>query len=157
MRTQNITLAGLTVVDVESLAHDVFKDYYKDLYQLYGSEIKDKDANKLLLFHTLNRLINYFKGVDNRKNTVFYINTEIIGPRMEHRFLKVFKTICKVFPVVCYSSALDFNCLEQNSGCNEELATLIKEYRFNFDFNKFSPRKMKTFLDKYQIKLTFPI
>jgi hypothetical protein len=141
-------------VDVESFAADVEKSYTHDLVQIYGFEVKDKDADKLYLYHTLNHIINCFKNSDNRKNVILYINSNTpIG----FRFLKVLEKIRKTFPVVVYTNTLDFNCLEQTSGCYNELTLLIKEFRFNFDFNKFSPRKMKAFLDKYQIKLTFPI
>jgi hypothetical protein len=153
MRVQKIAL-GLTVVDVETFAADVEKSYTHDLVQIYGFEIKDKDADKLYLYHTLNHLINCFKNSDNRKNIVFYINS---NTSIGFRFLKVLEKIRKTFPVIVYTNTLDFNCLEQTSGCCDELTLLIKECRFNFDFSKFSARKVKAFLDKYQIKLTFPI
>ena len=153
MRVQKIAL-GLTVVDDESFAADVEKSYIHDLVQIYGFEVKDKDADKLYLYHTLNHLINCFKNSENRKNVIFYINSNI---HLGFRFLKALDKIRKIFPVIVYTNTLDFNCLEQTSGCCEELTLLIKEYRFNFDFSKFSARKVKNFLNKYQIKLTLPI
>ena len=152
MRIQKIAL-GLSVVDAESFLADIEKCYYHDLTQIYGYEIKDKDADKLYLYHTLNRLINCFKDSDNRKNVIFYIDSNI---NLGFRFPKAFAKICKVFPVIVYTNTLSFNCLEQTDGCCEELSLLIRECRFNFDFNKYSPRKMKAFLEKYEIKLTFP-
>ena len=152
MRIQKIAL-GLTVVDVESLASDIEKSYYHDLTQIYGFETADRDANKLLLYHTLNYLINYFKGCDNRKNVVLYINSKA---NISARFLKTLAKICKVFPVITYTNALEFNCLKQSGGNSEELSLLIRNYRYNFDFNRFSPRKGKTFIEKHGIKLTFP-
>ena len=152
MRIQKIAL-GLTVVDVESLASDIEKSYYHDLTQIYGSEITDKDANKLYLYHTLNRLINCLKDSDNRKNVVLYISSSV---PLSVRFLKTLVKICKVFPVITYTNALEFNCLKQSGGNSEELSLLIRNYRYNFDFNRFSPRKGKTFIEKHGIKLTFP-
>ena len=152
MRIQKIAL-GLTVVDVESLASDIEKSYYHDLTQIYGSEITDKDANKLYLYHTLNRLINCLKDSDNRKNVVLYISSSV---PLSVRFLKTLVKICKVFPVITYTNTLSFNCLEQSGGSCEELSLLIRECRYNFDFNKFSSRKIKTYLEKHGIKLTFP-
>lgn len=152
MRIQKIAL-GLTVVDVESLASDIEKSYYHDLTQIYGFETADRDANKLLLYHTLNYLINYFKGCDNRKNVVLYINSKA---NISARFLKTLEKVCKVFPVISYTNTLSFNYLEQDNGNSEELSLLIRECRYNFDFNRFSPRKGKAFLEKYGIKLAFP-
>lgn len=152
MRIQKIAL-GLTVVDVESLAIDIEKNYYQDLTQIYGLEIKDKDSDKLYLYHTLNRLINCFKDSDNRKNVIFYIDLNV---NLGIKFPKAFAKICKVFPVIVYTNILSFNCLEQDNGNSEELSLLIKECRFNFNFNKLSPRKGKLFLEKHGIKLTFP-
>ena len=102
MRIQKIAL-GLTVVDVESLARDIEKNYYHDLTQIYGSEITDKDANKLYLYHTLNRLINCLKDSDNRKNVVLYISSSV---PLSVRFLKTLVKICKVFPVITYTHTL---------------------------------------------------
>jgi hypothetical protein len=152
MRVHKTTL-GIAVVDVESLVNDIEKSYYHDLTQIYGFEIKDKDTNKLYLYHTLNHLINYFKDSDNRKNVVYYINSNV---NLDNRFTKAITKICKVFPVIVYTNTLSFNCLEQDGGSCEELSLLIRECRYNFDFNKFSPRKMNTFLVKHGIKLTFP-
>ena len=152
MRIQKIAL-GLTVVDAESLASDIEKNYYYDLTQIYGSEITDKDANKLYLYHTLNYILSYFKECDNRKNVVLYISSSV-PPSV--RFLKTLDKICKVFPVIIYTNTLSFNCLEQSGGNCEELSLLIRDCRYNFDFNKFSPRKIKTYLEKHGIKLTFP-
>ena len=152
MRIQKIAL-GLTVVDVESLASDIEKVYYYDLTQIYGSEITDKDANKLYLYHTLNYILSYFKECDNRKNVIFYIDSNI---NLGIRFPKALAKICKVFPVIVYTNTLSFNCLEQSGGSWEELSLLIRECRYNFDFNRFSPRKGKAFLEKYGIKLAFP-
>ena len=151
MRTQKI--AFLTVVDVESFVVAVEKNYYKDLTQIYGFEMSNKDADNLLLYHTINTAFNFLKESENRKNVIFYINTNVgISPR----YIKALEKVCKVFPILNYTNSLDFNCLELDSGCCEELSTLIKEYRYNFDFNRFSQRKMKAFLDKYKISLTFP-
>ena len=152
MRIQKIAL-GLTVVDVESLASDIEKNYYYDLTQIYGSEITDKDANKLYLYHTLNYILSYFKECNNRKNVIFYIDSNI---NLGIRFPKALAKICKVFPVITYTNALEFNCLKQSGGNSEELSLLIRNYRYNFDFNRFSPRKGKTFIEKHGIKLTFP-
>ena len=152
MRIQKIAL-GLTVVDAESLASDIEKNYYYDLTQIYGSEITDKDANKLYLYHTLNYILSYFKECNNRKNVIFYIDSNI---NLGIRFPKALAKICKVFPVITYTNILSFNCLEQSGGSCEELSLLIRECRYNFDFNKFSPRKIKTYLEKHGIKLTFP-
>ena len=152
MRIQKIAL-GLTVVDVESLASDIEKGYYHDLTQIYGSEITDKDANKLYLYHTLNYILSYFKECDNRKNVIFYIDSNI---NLGIRFPKALAKICKVFPVITYTNILSFNCLEQSGGSCEELSLLIRECRYNFDFNKFSLRKIKNYLEKHGIKLTFP-
>ena len=152
MRIQKIAL-GLTVVDVESLASDIEKGYYHDLTQIYGSEITDKDANKLYLYHTLNYILSYFKECDNRKNVIFYIDSNI---NLGIRFPKALAKICKVFPVITYTNILSFNCLEQSGGSCEELSLLIRECRYNFDFNKFSPRKIKIYLEKHGIKLIFP-
>ena len=152
MRIQKIAL-GLTVVDAESFAVDIEKSYYQDLTQIYGLEIKDRDRDKLYLYHTLNRLINYFKDSDNRKNVVFYIDSNV---NLGTRFPKALAKICKVFPVITYTNALEFNCLKQSGGNSKELSLLIRNYRYNFDFNRFSPRKGKTFLEKHGIKLTFP-
>lgn len=140
-------------MDVESFVTAVEKSYYKDLTQVYGFEVTDKDANNLLLYHTISTAFNYLKECENRKNVIFYINT---NANINRRYLKALEKVCKVFPILNYTNSLDFNCLELNSGCCEELSTLIKEYRYNFDFNKFSQRKMKAFLDKYKISLTFP-
>ena len=152
MRIQKIAL-GLTVVDAESLASDIEKNYYYDLTQIYGTEITDKDANKLYLYHTLNYILSYFKECNNRKNVIFYIDSNI---NLGIRFPKALAKICKVFPVITYTNILSFNCLEQSGGSCEELSLLIRECRYNFDFNKFSPRKIKTYLEKHGIKLTFP-
>ena len=152
MRIQKIAL-GLTVVDAESLASDIEKNYYYDLTQIYGSEITDKDANKLYLYHTLNYILSYFKECNNRKNVIFYIDSNI---NLGIRFPKALAKICKVFPVITYTNALEFNCLKQSGGNSEELSLLIRNYRYNFDFNRFSPRKGKTFIEKHGIKLTFP-
>lgn len=152
MKLQKIAL-GLTVIDVESFAADVEKSYYHDLTQIYGFEIKDKDANKLYLYHTLNHLINCFKDSDNRKNVIFYINSNV---NLGIRFPKVLVKLCKVFPVIVYTNTIEFNCLERIGGNNEELSLLIRDCRYNFDFNKFSPRKIKAYLEKHGIKLDFP-
>ena len=152
MRIQKIAY-GLTVVDVETFANEVFRGYYHDLTHTYGFEIADKDSDKLLLYHTLSNLISLLKEQDNRKNVIFYINASV---HIEARFLKAFVKICKVFPVLHYTNTLDYNCLDQNSGCCEELSTLIKECRYSFDFNKYPQRKMNAFLEKYKIKLAFP-
>ena len=152
MRIQKIAL-GLTVVDAESLASDIEKNYYYDLTQIYGTEITDKDANKLYLYHTLNYILSYFKECNNRKNVIFYIDSNI---NLGIRFPKALAKICKVFPVITYTNALEFNCLKQSGGNSEELSLLIRNYRYNFDFNRFSPRKGKTFIEKHGIKLTFP-
>ncbi len=152
MRIQKIAL-GLTVIDVESFASDIKKSYYYDLTQIYGFDTADRDANKLLLYHILNHLINYFKGCDNRKNVVLYINSKA---SISTRFLKTLEKICRVFPVISYTNTLSFNCLKQDNGNSEELSLLIRECRYNFDFNKFSPRKGKLFLEKHGLKLTFP-
>jgi hypothetical protein len=152
MRIQKIAL-GLTVVDAESFAADIEKSYYQDLTQVYGLEIKDKDSDKLYLYHTLNRLINCFKDSDNRKNVIFYIDSNV---NLGIRFPKALAKICKVFPVIVYTNTLEFNCLKQSGGSGEELSLLIRDCRYNFDFNRFSPRKMKTFFEKHGIKLTFP-
>ena len=152
MRIQKIAL-GLTVVDAESLASDIEKNYYYDLTQIYGTEITDKDANKLYLYHTLNYILSYFKECNNRKNVIFYIDSNI---NLGIRFPKALAKICKVFPVITYTNALEFNCLKQSGGNSEELSLLIRNYRYNFDFNRFSPRKGKTFIEKHGIKLTIP-
>jgi hypothetical protein len=140
-------------VDVESLAVDIEKSYYHDLTQIYGFEIKDKDANKLYLYHTLNHLINCFKDSDNRKNVVYYINLNV---NLGFRFSKTLVKLCKVFPIIVYTDTLNFICLEQSGGSYEELSLLIRNCRYNFDFNRFSPRKIKAFLEKHGIKLIFP-
>ena len=152
MRIQKIAL-GLTVVDAESFAAEVEKSYYHDLTQIYGFEIKDKDSDKLYLYHTLNHLINCFKNSDNRKNVVFYIDS---NANLGLRFSKALVKLCKVFPVIVYTNTLNFNCLEQSGGSCEELSLLIRDCRYNFNFNKFSPRKIKAFIVKHGIKLTFP-
>ena len=152
MRIQKISL-GLTVVDAESFAADIEKSYYQDLTQIYGLEIKDKDRDKLYLYHTLNRLINCFKDSDNRKNVIFYIDSNV---NLGITFPRALAKICKVFPVIVYTNTLEFNCLKQNGGSGEELSLLIRNCRYNFDFNRFSPRKIKAFLEKHGIKLIFP-
>ena len=152
MKVQKIAL-GLTVIDTESFAADVEKSYYHDLTQIYGFEIKDKDGDKLYLYHTLNRLINCFKDSDNRKNVVFYVDSNV---NLGLRFTKALAKLCKVFPVIVYTNTLKFNCLEQSGGSCEELSLLIRDCRYNFNFNRFSPRKIKAFIVKHGIKLTFP-
>ena len=146
-------MLNLVVVDVETFAEDVFKSYYYELTHTYGYEVSDKDARGLLLYYTLKHIINILETNEDRKNVIFYTNTH---KHIELRFIKTFEKICKVFPVLNYTNTLDFNCLQRRDGCYEELSTCIKEYRFNFDFNKFSQRKMKAFLEKYKLKISFP-
>jgi hypothetical protein len=152
MRLQKIAL-NLTVVDVESFAELVYKEYYHERVS-YGLSLSDRDADKLLLYYIAKNVFKTLQELDNRKNVIFYTNS---NTHIEISFKRVFAKLCKVFPILHYTNTLDFSCLQDNKAAGFELSTLIKDYRFSFDFNKFTNRKMKTFLDKHKFNLSFPI
>ena len=151
MRLQKIAL-NLMVVDVETFAELVYKEYYHERVS-YGLTLTDRDSDKLMLYYTAKNSFKVLQESDNRKNIIFYTNS---NSHIENRFKKTFAKLCKVFPILHYTNTLDFSCLQDNKAAGFELSTLIKDYRFSFDFNKFTDRKMKTFLDKHKFNLSFP-
>ena len=70
MRLQKIAL-NLTVVDVESFAELVYKDFYHERVS-YGLSLSDRDSDKLLLYYTAKNVFKVLQESDNRKNNILH-------------------------------------------------------------------------------------
>jgi len=149
MKTQKIAL-NLIVVDFETTARDVLNWYYTDLNNVYGldeSSITTRDKSKMLLYFTLETVTKIQKDLNNYKNTIFYINK---NANIDQDVINKLLYIAKSIPIPIYQDTVDFNVLSDKTGETIELTNNIKQYRFNFDFSKYSQRKIKLFFEKHK-------
>jgi len=142
----------LIVVDFESVAEDIQNSYLTKLrseFQVFADDLPKKDASRLLVYYILQQVLEIqvnFK--EHKKNIIFYINEKLDT----YKDIKSnFKSVANALNLIVYTNTIYYDCIYSKSGESTELINSVTNYRFNFDHNKYSHRKLVTYLKKRKI------
>jgi hypothetical protein len=140
------TALNLLIIDFTWIEEIVSKDYYQQLndWGILEESLKDKEKNRLRLYHYTKHMFNVLKDNDNNKNTVFYVIKD--NP---NTYLNI---ITKYLPFIVHYGSIDFKWIDSNNGESREIIESVKTTRFNFDYSKYSKQKANTFYEKYKIQ-----
>jgi hypothetical protein len=142
----------LIVVDFESLAEDIQNSYLTKLrseFQIFPDDLPKKDASRLLVYYIIQHVLEIqVKFKEHKKNIIFYIN-EKLNTYKDIKFN--FKRVANALNLIVYTNILDYDCIHSKSGESIELNNSITNYRFNFDHNKYSHKKLLVCLKKHKI------
>jgi hypothetical protein len=143
---------NLIVVDFESLAEDIQNSYLTKIrveFNAFAEDIPKKDANRLLVYYILQHILDIQVNLkEHKKNIIFYVNEK----SDTYKDIKSsFKSVANALNLIVYTDSLDYNCIYSKSGESTELINSITDFRFNFDHNKYSHRKLVTYLKKRKL------
>ena len=143
---------NLIVVDFESLAEDIQNNYLTKLrneYQVFADDLPKNDANSLLVYYILQHILEiHVNYKEHKKNIIFYIN-ERLDTYKDIKFN--FKSVANALNLIVYTGIINYDCIYSKSGETTELINSITNYRFNFNHNKYSHRKLIIYLKKRKI------
>ena len=146
------TNLNLIIIDFESVANNIQNSYLTKLrneFQVFSEDLPKKDANRLLVYYILEHVLEIqLKFKAHKKNLIYYINEKL----ETYKNIKLnFVQTANALNLIVYTDTLDFNCIYSKSGEHTELINSVTNYRFNFDHNKFSHRKLITYLKKRKL------
>jgi len=146
----------LIVVDFESVAEDIQNSYLTKLrseFRVFADDLPKKDASRLLVYYILQHVLEIqVKFKEHKKNIIFYINEKLDT----YKDIKSnFKSVANALNLIVHTNAIDYDCIYSKSGESTEVINSITNYRFNFDHNKYSHRKLVTYLKKRKINPDF--
>lgn len=142
---------GLSVIDFkiveDEILHTLTKEFRK-LGIIAYDDIPRKDYSLLLKYYTLYTICKTQSKVENKRNTIFFIE-----PDKVHKDIFGFiKDIQKVLPIPMFFSETPYNTLiSDNTAEYKETSSLIKDYRYNMDYSKYSFNKIKLFCKKHKL------
>lgn len=139
------TSFDLIIIDFNYINANVKKEYYAQLksWNLTEDGLKNKEKNNLHILLYVKHILASIKEHNCSKNIVFYVTDE-----ESKVYLNI---ITKYYPFIVHYGKLNYEWITNNKGESREIIESVKATRFNFDYSKFTPRKLKTFQNKYNI------
>jgi hypothetical protein len=140
------TALNLLIIDFSWIEENASKDYYQQLndWGILEETLKDKEKDRLRLYHYTKYMFNVLKENGNNRNIVFYVNNA-----KENPYLSI---ITKHFPFIVHYGNIDFVWIDSDKGESKEIIEGVKTTRFNFDYSKYTRQKAAAFHDKYKIQ-----
>jgi uncharacterized protein YerC len=144
---------NLYLVDFSQIELDIQKQFKIELDR-YGfttyEELPKKDYTRLLRYFTLSTLCKAYNTLPNKKNTIFFVNQELISVNI----LSFLKDVKKVFPFLLYFTSEAYRDISNpyESALNTEITIKLIELRYSTDHSKFSFNKIKRFCKENELE-----
>lgn len=140
---------NLYLVDFADIEKNIFDSVKKEFIK-FGivsyEEIPRKDYVKLLQYFTLQCVCKAYNGLNNKKNTIFFVNTDVV----DQGVVEFTKEIKKHFPIMLYHTTQPLSY--DDPAVLQEITLNLKEYRYSLDYSKYSFNKIKKFCKKYDLE-----
>ena len=144
---------NLIIIDFESVANNIQNSYLTKLrneFQVFSEDLPKKDANRLLVYYILEHVLKIQVNFrEHKKNIIFYVN-ERLDTYKDIKFN--FKSVANVLNLIVYTDIINYDYIYSKSGETTELINSITNYRFNFNHDKYSHRKLVIYLKKRKIR-----
>lgn len=108
-------------------------------------DLPKTDYTRLLKYYTLLTICKTYNGLNHKKNTLWYVDRYTTNPDI----LKFVLEIKKYFPIPLYTDKLDINSTDQ--AVQTEITLNLKEFRYSFDYCKYSFTKIKKFCKENEL------
>ena len=140
----SLYLADFT--DIESVAQALFKSELQKYNVITYDSLPRQDYLKLIHYFTLSTLFKEYAKLENKKNTIFWINKNICNTDI----LMFIKEVKKCFPILLYITDRTYDSVltKENTAEYTEVTTELKEFRYSIDYSKYSFNKIKRFCTK---------
>jgi hypothetical protein len=144
----NLYLADFNqiVLEVQSL----FKaELLKHNILTYDS-LPKQDYLKIIRYFTLSTLFKEYAKLDNKKNTIFWINKD----NCDTDILNFIKEVKKCFPILLFITDKPYETVltNKNTADYTEITTELKEFRYSIDYSDYSFNKIKRFCEKNELE-----
>jgi len=137
---------NLYLVDFTQVELEILQSLKKELDK-YGLLTKEDlpraDYIKLVNYFTLHGICKTYSELQNKKNTIFYLNSS----KVDADILIFIKEIKKYFPIPVYIGTSPWQTADP--AVKTEITIKLKEYRYSIDYSKYSFNKIKKFCNKF--------
>ena len=136
---------NLYLVDFTQVELEILQSLKKELdrYGLLTKEDLPKaDYIKLVNYFTLYSVCKTYSELQNKKNTIFYLNSS----KVDADILKFVLEIKKYFPISLYIGTSPWD--SSDPAVKTEITMKLKEFRYSIDYSKYSFNKIKKFCNK---------
>jgi len=109
-------------------------------------DLPKTDYLKLVNYFTLFCVCKSYKNLQHKRNTIYYVETTRTNPDV----LRFVKDIKKFFPLLIYITTDQFT--KEDNAVYTEITLKLKEFRYSFDYSKYSFNKIKKFCIKNKLE-----